>query len=211
MDMFDIVSTRPVLGILRNVPLEVTADYAEAAVRGGVTYFEVALNSPRALEQITLLRNRLAGRCLVGAGTAITVDRCKAAMDAGAQFLLTPGTPLDVFQYCAKRDIPLLPGVLTPTDVAVSLSFGYRTMKLFPAGSMSERYIRDLRGPFDDTHYVAIGGVTPENIRSFFDNGYLGVGLAGSLMPKDAAATGDWNCCAAYVRELVERARGGGK
>lgn len=81
-----------------------------------------------------MLRTHFGDRCTVGAGTAITVERCKAALDAGAQFLLTPGTPLDVFSYCAENDIALLPGVLTPTDVATSLQFGYKTMKLFPAG-----------------------------------------------------------------------------
>lgn len=90
MDTYDLVSKHPLLAILRNVPLEKTIDYAEAAVQGGAPFFEVALNSPHALEQITMLRTHFGGRCTVGAGTAITVERCKAALDAGAQFLLTP-------------------------------------------------------------------------------------------------------------------------
>ena len=92
MDTYDLVSKHPLLAILRNVPLEKTIDYAEAAVQGGAPFFEVALNSPHALEQITMLRTHFGDRCTVGAGTAITVERCKAALDAGAQFLLTPGT-----------------------------------------------------------------------------------------------------------------------
>ena len=142
---------------------------------------------------------------LVGGGTAITTERCRTAVDAGAQFLLTPGTPVDVLEYCAKNDIALLPGVLTPTDVAVSLEYGFKTMKLFPAGSMPMSYLKDLKGPFDDTHYMAIGGVNPQNIRQFFDAGYLSVGLASSLMPKDAVAANDWETCEAYVRDLVSR------
>ena len=90
MDTYDLVSKHPLLAILRNVPLEKTIDYAEAAVQGGAPFFEVALNSPHALEQITMLRTHFGDRCTVGAGTAITVERCKAALDAGAQFLLTP-------------------------------------------------------------------------------------------------------------------------
>ena len=111
MDAYSLVSKHPLLAILRNVPLEKTIDYAEAAVRGGAPFFEVALNSPHALEQITMLRNYFGDRCTVGAGTAITVDRCRAALDAGAQFLLTPGTPLSVLEYCASNDIMLLPPV----------------------------------------------------------------------------------------------------
>ena len=203
MDTYDLVSKHPLLAILRNVPLEKTVDYAEAAVQGGAPFFEVALNSPHALEQIAMLRAHFGDRCTVGAGTAITVDRCKAALDVGAQFLLTPGTPLDVYAFCAENDVALLPGVLTPSDVATSLEFGFRTMKLFPAGSMPRNYIKDLKGPFDNTHYMAIGGVSPANIREFFDAGYLSVGLASSLMPKDAVAANDWEACAAYVRGMV--------
>jgi len=205
MDMYSIVSQNPLLGILRNVPKEKTLDYAEAAVRGGVAFFEVALNSPDALAQITMLRTHFGDRCLVGAGTAITVERCRAAMAAGAQFLLTPGTPLDVLSYCAAQNIPLLPGVLTPTDVAVCLEYGYRTMKLFPAGSMPKGYLKDLKGPFDDTHYMAIGGVNPDNIRQMLDAGYLSIGLASSLMPKAAVEANDWQACEDYVRDLVRR------
>jgi len=205
MDMYSIVSQNPLLGILRNVPKEKTLDYAEAAVRGGVAFFEVALNSPDALAQITMLRTHFGDRCLVGAGTAVTVERCRAAMAAGAQFLLTPGTPLDVLSYCAAQNIPLLPGVLTPTDVAVCLEYGYRTMKLFPAGSMPKGYLKDLKGPFDDTHYMAIGGVNPDNIRQMLNAGYLSVGLASSLMPKAAVEANDWQACEDYVRDLVRR------
>ncbi len=207
MDMYEIVSKHPLLGIMRNIPLEKTIDYAEAAVQGGVPFFEVALNSPDALKQISMLRNHFGDRCLIGAGTAITVDRCKAALDAGAQFLLTPGTPLDVYEYCAKNDVDLLPGVLSPSDVATSLEFGYHTMKLFPAGSMPMHYVKDLQGPFSGTNYMAIGGVSPSNIRDFIDAGCIAVGLASSLMPKDAVAAGDWETCTAYIRDLLSRIR----
>ena len=182
-----------------------TIDYAEAAVRGGAPFFEVALNSPHALEQITMLRNHFGDRCTVGAGTAITVDQCRAALDAGAQFLLTPGTPLSVLEYCASNDIMLLPGVLTPVDVATCLEFGFSTMKLFPAGSMPRHYVKDLKGPFDNTNYMAIGGVSPANIRDFFDAGCISVGLASSLMPKEAVAANDWEACVAHVSDMVAR------
>lgn len=209
MDMYSIVMENPLLAILRNVPLEKTIDYAGAVIDGGVKFFEVALNSPNGLKQITMLRDRYGDSCLIGAGTAINLERAKAAVDAGAQFLLTPGTPPDVLEYCAKNDIKLLPGVLTPCDVALALEFGFQTMKLFPAGSMPRSYVKDLKGPFDATNYVAIGGVSPSNIREFFDSGCIGVGLASSMMPKDVVASGDWERGVEYVRDLVAKIKGG--
>ena len=164
-------------------------------------------NSPQGLAQITLLRKKFGESCLIGAGTAITVEKARAALEAGAQFLLTPGTPQDVLAYCAKNGVALLPGVLTPTDVAVCLEYGYKTMKLFPAGAMPRGYVRDLKGPFDDTNYMAIGGVSPSNVGEFFDAGCISVGLASSLMPRDAAARGDWDVCSAYIRDLAARCR----
>ena len=127
MDMYSVVKENPILAILRNIPLEYTIDYAQAIVDGGISFFEVALNSEHGLKQIAILRDHFGEKCMIGAGTAISVDLAKAAIGAGAQFLLTPGTPIDVLQYCAKKDIMLLPGVFTPGDVATSLEFGYKT------------------------------------------------------------------------------------
>ena len=208
MDMYEVFAQNPLLAILRNVPKEITLDYAGAIRNGGVKVFEVALNSPDALEQIAMLRKAYGGECLIGAGTAITVERCQAALDAGAQFLLTPGTPVDVLAFCRDHNVMLLPGVMTPTDVAVSLQYGFKTMKLFPAGDLPRSYVKDLKGPYDDTNYIAIGGVTPDNIPEFRAAGCLGVGLASSLMPKDKVKARDWDACAAYVETLAERAKG---
>ena len=195
----------PVLGILRNIPLDKTIDYADAAIRGGVSFFEVALNSPCALQQIEMLRDKFGDQCLVGAGTAITPELCQQAIAAGAQFLLTPGTPLDVLRYCRDHEIALLPGVLTPTDVAVSMEYGYHAMKLFPAGSMPLRYLKDLQGPFDKTQFMAIGGVNAENAADFLRAGYQSIGLTSALMPKAAVAAGDWQTCENQVRKIVEQ------
>ncbi|MBQ4383274.1 MAG: aldolase, partial [Firmicutes bacterium] len=93
MDAYNIVAANPLLGILRNIPTEQVISYTEAARRGGVSFFEVALNSKDALHQISLLREHYGDSCLIGGGTAITVPLCKDAVAAGAQFLLTPGTP----------------------------------------------------------------------------------------------------------------------
>ena len=80
-------------------------------------------------------------------------------------------------------------------------------MKLFPAGSMPQRYVRDLKGPFDDTEYVAIGGVDRNNITDFLGQGYLGAGLASALVPKDIVREGRWAEGSEMIRTLVEKVR----
>ena len=95
--------------------------------------------------------------------------------------------------------------------VAVSLEYGYQTMKLFPAGNMPLNYVKSLKGPFDRAEFVAIGGVSPGNCKKFLASGYLGVGMASNLMPKEAVAKGDWKACATSVRRIVGELNNGQK
>ena len=110
-----------------------------------------------------------------------------------------------------KNRVKLLPSVLTPSEVAVSLEYGYQTMKLFPAGNMPLNYVKSLKGPFDRAEFVAIGGVSPGNCKKFLASGYLGVGMASNLMPKQAVAKGDWKACATSVRRIVGELNNGQK
>lgn len=205
MNMKSLIQENPLLAIMRNVPLENTVAYAESIVAGGVKLFEVALNSEHACEQIRMLREHFSEDVVIGAGTAITVERAKAAVEAGAQFLLSPSTDLEVLDYCAENQIPIMPGVMTPSDVANCVRRGFHVLKLFPAGDLPGGYVKSLKGPLDDTEYVAIGGVTPDNIGEFFKKGYLGVGLGSAIVPKKEAAEGNWEACSAYVKMLLQR------
>ena len=205
MKMREIVKANPILAILRDVPDAILLDYADAIADGGVKLFEVALNSRGATEQIARLREHFGDRVKIGAGTAITVERAVSAIDAGAEFLLSPSTNEDVLTYCECEGIPMLPGALTPTDVSLCVRHGFYTIKLFPAADMPMSYAKHLKGPFDGTEYVAIGGVNADNMTEFMKHGYLGVGLASNILPKDVVALGDWERGRRYVEELVQK------
>ena len=209
MDMKSLFQLNPLLAIMRNVELEKTIDYAEAIVNGGVKVFEVAMNSEHACEQIKMLREHFTDDVVIGAGTTITVERAKDAIASGASFLLSPSTDPEVLDYCAERQIPLMPGVMTPSDVANCVRHGFHVLKLFPAGDLPAGYVKSLKGPLDDTEYVAIGGVTEDNIGSFFRQGYLGVGLGSAILPKQHVASGNWEACSEYVRMLLAKIQEG--
>ncbi len=210
LNIREVVLNNPLLAIMRNVPPEKTIPYAEAIVEGGVRFFEVALNSPGALDQIRLLREHFPEDVYIGAGTAITKDRAVAALDAGAGFLLTPSADRDVILYCEKNEVPLMPGVMTPTDVSFCYQHGFTTLKLFPAGDMPPGYIKSLKGPLDETEYVAIGGVNPDNIADFFRRGFIGVGLGSAIMPKEFVEGDRWDDGKRYVSDLIQRIRKAG-
>lgn len=203
--MQTILKDNKICAILRNVPLPMTLSYATAAYEGGIRMFEIAMNSPDAVRQIDLLRKHLDGKVWVGAGTVINQSRCEEARAAGAQFFLTPSAGTKTMDFCRKHKIPLLPGVMTPTDVAVCLDYGYSIMKLFPAGDLPPSYIKSLKGPFDGTEYVAVGGVRSDNIADFLQQGYIGVGIGSNLIPKEYVTNGEWERAAESVGRLVRQ------
>lgn len=206
-NMKTILENNRICAIMRNVPLRSTLNYVKSAYEGGISMFEVAMNSSEAVEQIEIMRDAFDGKIWVGAGTVINPERCQLARAAGAQFFLTPSVTISTLEFCRKYDIPLLPGVLTPTDVAVCLEYNYTIMKLFPAGDMPPSYIKSLKGPYDGTEYVAVGGVKPENISDFLKQGYIGVGIGSNLMPKEYLENEQWDKAREYVEKLVKAAK----
>ena len=202
--MRDLILKYKLCAILRGMAPDAAASCAAAIYAGGIRMFEVALNSPDAYRQIEALRRSLPEDALIGAGTAITVERAENALAAGASFLLTPSVNHPILAYCRDHAVPLLPGVMTPSEVDLALSYGFSTLKLFPAGDLPMGYIKSLKGPFDGTDYVAVGGVTLENLRAFFDHGFIGAGIGSALTPKDAVVRGDWSAIEALTRRYVE-------
>ena len=202
--MRELCAEHTVCAILRNVPDEKALSYAKACVDGGVKMFEIAMNTPHATQQIQQISAYFGKEVLVGAGTVITPQRCEAAQQAGANFFLTPSTSLCTLAFCRDKGIPLLPGVMTPTDVAVCLEYGFDLLKLFPASDLPDTFIKSLKGPFDETDYVAVGGVSPKNIRNFFERGFVGVGIGSNLFPKEYAANGQWDKAAQSVADMMQ-------
>lgn len=205
--MKHILEHNKVCAIMRNIPLEKTLNYAEAVFKGGIRMFEVAMNSSDAVKQIEIMRSRFGDEAFVGAGTVINQERCIQAREAGAQFFLTPSATLGTLEFCRSHEIPLLPGVLTPTDVALCLEYGYSIMKLFPAGDMPPSYIKSLKGPFDGTEYVAVGGVTVDNIKEFLNQGFIGVGIGSNLVPRDLVKNNEWEKASEYVKGILAQTR----
>lgn len=199
--MKTILEQCPIIAILRNLPPELLIPYAESILKSGICVFEVAMNTPDGSSQIATLKQWFGDNITVGAGTAITRERIDMAALAGAEFFLTPSTEEEQLRYCRQNQMRLLPGVMTPTDVALCLKYGFHIMKLFPAGDLPPAYIKSLKGPFNDTDYVAVGGVHAGNLQTFFDSGFIGAGIGSSLIPSAYISNQDWAGAAAYVGE----------
>ncbi len=204
MEIKQIVLDNPILTVMRDIPTDKILSYTKAVMDGGVRFFEVALNSKEALEQIVLLKKYFRNSAYIGAGTAIHIERVKIAVEAGADFILSPSTDEDVLAYCRQNQISLIPGVLTPSDVSKCLRYGFEVLKLFPAGDMPKGYIKSLKGPFEKTEYLAFGGINKDNILEFFNQGYLGVGIGSNMIPKHLIEKNQWAEGSAHVASMVE-------
>jgi len=124
---------------------------------------------------------------------------------SGAQYMVAPDINADVIRYCIERDIAVIPGAATATEILNAYRLGARMVKIFPAEGLGVSYIEQIRGPVDNVDFVAVGGVTTANAATFLRAGCVAVGLGGSLISKSVIAQSNW----AALTSLAMEARAG--
>lgn len=181
-----------VLAVLRATSPELALEAAEAIIRGGIPGIEVTYSTPDAPAVIRELIARHGERAYVGAGTVTTPEQADAAAEAGAEFLVSPGTLPDLTRAMLDTGRIVMTGALTPTEVMSALSLGVDVVKVFPASLGGPAYLKALRGPFPDAPLMPTGGVTPENLADWFAAGAVAAGAGGDLANGAAIAASDW-------------------
>ncbi len=126
-----------------------------------------------------------------GAGTVVTAEQAEAAIDAGAEFLVTPAIRPQVAAVAQRRGVPVFLGALTPSEVLAALDLGSAAVKIFPASANGPRYLKDLHGPFPDVRLVPSGGVSSANAREFLEYGAFAVSAGTEVVPPSTVAAGD--------------------
>jgi 2-dehydro-3-deoxyphosphogluconate aldolase/(4S)-4-hydroxy-2-oxoglutarate aldolase len=140
--------------------------FGDALVQGGLPIAEITLRTPAAEDSIRALAKR--GDLLVGAGTVLSTEQAERAIDAGAQFIVAPGTNPKVMEFVLKRGLPMVPGVVTPSEIELATSLGAPALKFFPAETMGGvANLKALAGPYPDVRFIPTGGITPEMIPSY--------------------------------------------
>ena len=143
------------------------APLAKALCRGGMPSAEVTFRTGAAAEAIRIMRQTCPEMC-VGAGTVLTTEQAEQAIGAGAAFVVSPGFDAGVVRYCIERDVPVLPGAVTPSEVTAARAFGLTVTKFFPAeqyGGLSA--IKSLAAPFVGHRFMPTGGVGPANVAEY--------------------------------------------
>lgn len=188
--VLDLLARERVLTVVRAPAIPDAAELCRALLAGGISCVELTFTTPDLLRH---LRDAAAvPGCRVGAGTVLTADDAAAAVDAGAEFLVTPGLRPDVARVARERDVPFVMGAFTPSEVLTALEWGAAAVKIFPAHALGPRYLKDLRGPLPDVRLIPSGGVGPDNAGAFLAHGALAVSAGTDVVPPAAVAAGDW-------------------
>jgi 2-dehydro-3-deoxyphosphogluconate aldolase/(4S)-4-hydroxy-2-oxoglutarate aldolase len=152
---------------------------AQALIDAGATAMEVTFNSANAAEGIREVRAQFGEAIMMGAGTVLNVKTAEIALSAGAQFIVAPNTNPDVVRYCAERDVCVVPGAYTATEVMTAVDLGATLVKLFPA---ELGYFKNLRGPLNQVPFVPTGGVELNNAADFIKLGAVAVGMGSAII-----------------------------
>lgn len=181
-----------VLAVLRAPSADAAIDASEALIRGGITGIEVTFSTPDAPAVIRELIARHGDGAHVGAGTVTTREQAEQAAEAGAEFLVSPGTLPDLTRAMLDTGRVVMTGALSPTEVMSALELGVDVVKIFPASLGGPAYLGALRGPFPDAPLMPTGGVKPDNLADWFAAGAVAVGAGGDLASSASIAASDW-------------------
>ncbi len=171
---------------------------ANALYEGGVNVLEITLNSANALSVIEELANKMAGKMLIGAGTVLDASTAKAAIEAGAKFIISPDTNIETIQITKRYGAVSIPGAYTATEIVNAYIIGGDIIKIFPAPGPA--YIKDIRGPLSHILLMPTGGINLENILEFKNAGAVAFGVGTALVDTKREITGE------YLKQIIENA-----
>ncbi|WP_243294378.1 bifunctional 4-hydroxy-2-oxoglutarate aldolase/2-dehydro-3-deoxy-phosphogluconate aldolase [Geothrix mesophila] len=198
-----ILRAAPVMPVIALDRLDQALPLAAALLEGGIPTLEVTLRTPVALEAIRQIR-RAFPQAHVGAGTVTTPEALRQVADAGAAFAVSPGLTRPLLEAAAGSGLPLLPGVMTPTEVMAAMDAGFRFLKLFPAEPAGGiPMLKALAGPFRDLAFCPTGGINPATAAAYLAQPNV-VCVGGSwLAPKTLMDAGDWAAVTRLAREAA--------
>lgn len=197
-----------IIPIIRAPTADAAVAVVEAILHAGIGVAEITMTVPNALDAMATVAKRFAGKVLLGAGTVTDAEMARRAVDAGAQFIVTPCLVPEVIEAAHQADVAVLPGALTPGEVFEAFRLGGDLIKIFPIQSLGgAAYLRALRGPFPHIPLVPTGGVTLDNIDEMFRARAAAVGIGNQMIPKEALARRDYAEISSLARQFLAATR----
>ncbi len=206
------LSALGIVAIVRTLTYELVAPVCDALVSGGIVALEVTLTVPEALRALHEMHQRFGARILLGAGTVLDATQCRLAIEAGAQYVISPVTKLEIIAAAHTLNKPVMLGAYTPTEAQLAHEAGADFIKVFPADKLGPAYIRSIRAPLPHLRIVPTGGVDLQTAPEFLKAGCAALGVGSSLLKTEILNTRNWpeltRLASEFVR-VVREARGG--
>ena len=190
-----------IVAVVRSPDGAQLAGAARALAEGGVRALEITMTVPDALEVIRVVCQELGNRVLLGAGTVLDAPTARAAILAGAEYIVAPTVNLEVIELCHRYDKAVMPGAFTPTEVLSAWEAGADVVKVFPADVAGPNYLKALLAPLPQVRLMPTGGVDLESAAAFLQAGACCLGVGSALVEKDAVGRQDWK----RIRTLAEQ------
>ncbi|KGT38414.1 2-dehydro-3-deoxyphosphogluconate aldolase [Heyndrickxia coagulans P38] len=201
MDTLNTIINTKIVAIIRGADPKDVLSIVKALHEGGIRAVEIALNSPGALDSIKEVTSEMGTDMMVGAGTALDPESARAALLAGARFILSPTLNLETIKMTKRYGAVSIPGAYTPTEILQAFEAGADIIKVFPASALGPGYFKDVHGPLSQIPLLPTGGVNLDNVRAYIEAGASGVAVASALVNTNEEVTDS------YLRSLTEKAK----
>jgi 2-dehydro-3-deoxyphosphogluconate aldolase/(4S)-4-hydroxy-2-oxoglutarate aldolase len=188
-----------IVAVVRSESSESLVKVVQALAEGGVTAAEITFTVPDAVEVIRRVRHEVGDRIVLGAGTVLDPETARAALLAGAEYIVAPVVNLEVIRLCRRYDKAVMPGAFTPTEVLSAWEAGADVVKVFPADVGGPAYLKALHGPLPQVRLMPTGGVDLNTAEAFLKAGACCLGVGGALVEPKAVAAGDF----ARIRDVA--------
>ena len=192
-----------VVAIIRADSSEQLIDASQALIDGDISAIEITMTTPNALKVIADACAKFGDKILAGVGSILDVKATAAAIEAGAEYVITPVLKPEVIAFCNEKGKPIFAGCYTPTEAQTAYELGADFIKIFPADGLGPKYISAIRGPLPHLKIVPTGGVDVSTAGDFIKAGCVAVAAGGSLVSKDILKNRDWKKLTADAAALV--------
>ena len=192
-----------IVAVVRSPDSQQLVEVVHALAEGGVTVAEITMTVPDALDVVRQVRNSLGDRVLLGAGTILDAETARAALLAGAEYLVAPTLNLDVIRLCQRYDKLVMPGCFTPTEILTAWEAGADIIKVFPAEVVGPPFFKALRGPLPQVRLMPTGGVDLTTAAAFLKAGACCLGIGSQLVEPAAVAARNFDRLRDLARQYV--------
>ena len=203
-EVLEQIFTSGVVAVIRLKDKQRLARVIDAVQSGGVKCIEITMTVPGAVEVIRELIPSVPKDVLIGAGTVTNRETALKVIDAGAAFVVGPVFNPEIVELCNQRDVAVMPGCFSPTEIFSAWSAGADIIKVFPATSLGPKYFKDVHGPFPEIRLMPTGGVTIDNVGDWVKAGAVAVGIGSDLLDKKAIAEERYEVLTERARRMVQ-------